>query len=451
MRERRHGACLARALPGAIFLACALWHGAQATSGQDVAREELVLPSGARLTVVQTPGAQLASLGLYFPAGTARTPDQPALAYLAPRLFLGSRMESVADDSSLEDFLGESGWRVTEKSDLDGAGILLAGQADRLETVLRHCLSRLSHPDRWDEAEFARAWREHRQRLDAWAQNPETLLRARMAARQYGEHPYRCGLGQRDESPAPSPEALRAFMNEHYQAGAASILAAGPFDPEGFLADFMADFDALEGHAPAAPVLSGFEPGAGRIELEGEAAQIIVQFPGVPGAHADAPALALLAGVLQQLLQNDLAGDAQLARSASAYYDYTAAAPRPLEVQVRQFAPEDREQVEARLARILERLRAAEFSEYQVITAKDAIFQSMDAVAKKGPRGSDPDALLNWSWDTLRQSLHFARWRDSFEMRVLGTGKERIAAQARASLDLDRATFGLLMPAEGLD
>jgi predicted Zn-dependent peptidase len=345
---------------------------------------------------------------------------------------------------------------MTTRVDADGAGVFLAGPPEGLDTVLHHLLARLSAPDRISEGQMKAAWRNLQVDWERWSRNPEVLLRQKMAAHHYGEHPYGVGLAQVAPVSLQAPEHQRAasWLRERYQAGAAQILVAGDLNPEDFLSRYLVDFDALEGRSILPKTHPRVSGQTGRIEQDGisDLSQLIVQFPGLMGEEFEAPAMALMAGVLQQLLANDIVG-AGLAQGASAYFDFTAPGSRPLEVQVRQFYPDKLEQVEERLDRIFERLRQGEFSNYQVITAKDFLYQVLDASGAKGegPTRKDADGLINWNWNVLQRQLHFRRWRAGFEAQALGTGKEQIAAVAKARLWPERATFGLILAPKKLE
>jgi len=418
--------------------------------------EELTLPAGGRLLAVGTERPGWVAIGLAFPAGTAQSPEDPDLALLAPRLFLGSRLEGKGSDRDLGDFLDEKGWMLREGSELDGAGVFLAGPTAGLRELLLHVAERLQHPDAFSPEELAAAWARLEEDRTAWAKNPEVPLRAAMAREHYGAHPYRHFLAQERPASSGPPDAadMRHFLRERYQAGALHLLAAGDLVPADFLDEWLPRFEKLGGQALDPVLHPAVKPGSGRIERDMAAGRslLLVQYPGVHGGRADTAELALAAGILQQLLDADIVR-AGLARGASAFFDVLSPGPRPLELQVRGFRPEQRERVEERALRIVDRVRSGEFSPYQVISAKDMIFQQLDATTRKGagPTAAGPQALLLWSQQVLRRELHYRRWGEGWEARLLGTGKERIVEVASRRLRAGTETFGLLLPDQGLD
>jgi len=419
--------------------------------------EELELAAGGRVIAVDTGQPGWICLGLTFPAGTAHAAEDPVLAALAPRVLLGSFLEGAPEREPLDAWLSGRGWTRSSSVEPDGASICLAGPAAGYEDVLRHLLSRLAAPGRVDQADLDRAWREQEADWRRLARNPAVALRDAMAERHFGGHPYRWRQLQARPAGARPPDltALRAWLATRCHAGAAVLLAAGDLEPEAFLRRWQADLDRLPGGpAPRAGVPALAAPGAGRLERRSPGATplLILQFAGPRGDGPLAGTAALAAGVLSQLLREGVV-EAGLAAGAAAAYDYTAPGPQPIEVQVRGFAPGDRTLVEETVARILERVRQGDFSRFQVITAKDDIFERLDESTRRGdgPAGAGRGDLMRWCQDLLRQQRHMPRWRERFETRLLGTGVEGIAADAASRLRPGAETLGLLMPDQGLD
>ncbi len=408
--------------------------------------EELSLPAGGRLIVVRTEGSGSVCVGLAFPAGTAQSPKDPAMAWLAPLLFADRE-----PGGALDSLLSGGQWSLKTSTSLDGAGVFLTGPAASSDRAVDLLLDRLEGVLNFDDAALGRAWTALESLWERWGGNSEVALRAEMAKAAYGEHPYRNFLGQHrpaDASPPALPVML-AWLREHYQAGSLTAVIAGNLRPLEFLERWQPRFDRLEGKRPAAVRHPRLVAGKARIEMPTEgSALMILQFPGPPGGSREAVALSLVAGVLSHFLKADLM-QAGLARSAIAWYDFMAPGSRPLEIQVRDFDPSNREKIEALVYRFVDRLRSGEYSQYQVISAKDLVFGQLDRASRKGsgPTNATEGALQRWTQSVARQSLHYPRWSNAFEKQMLGgVGKQEIAVEAAARLIPGNETFGLLLP-----
>ena len=396
----------------------------------------------------------LACLSLALPAGAASHPEAPLLPLLAPRAFLGN-WASWEQGAPLETALARLGWRVESHCGLESAEISLLGPATGLETVLGFLLERLQSPSTLAPEDLQAAW----EGLEAdWARaasSPEFALREAMAAAAYAGHPYALGEGRlASAGAAPPPLAdLAGFLGERYQAGSLVLLLAGDFDPQEILYTWQARFDALPGH-PVSPPSRPSQSSQGSELVRAAAAPTLLLYhlPGPAGDSEAAPAAALLAGVLNLFVQTELRA-AGLVASGSAWYDFTCPGPRPIELQLRGFDPERLPALKAWVERVLERLREGEFSEYQVITAKDQLFTRIDAAAGQGspPVDGGVRALSLWCREVLRETLYFARWRPRFVQQTLTASRESLRQEAARMLLGERATLGLLLPAESLD
>jgi len=416
--------------------------------------EERGLPAGGRLLLAGGISPGLACLSLALPAGTADRPEDPLLPLLAPRAFLGAQA-SWEPGASLETALARLGWRVESHCGLESAEISLLGPAGGLDTVLGFLVERLRSPGTLTPADLQSAW----SALEAdWARaaaSPELALREAMAAALYAKHPYARGEGRVAIAGASPPPlaSLAGYLAERYQAGCLVMLLAGDIDPAALLGVWQARLDALPGHPLAAPRRPDAPGQAGELKrAAAEPTLLLYHFPGPAGDGAVAPAAALLAGLLNLFVQTELR-DAGLVASGSAWYDFTCPGPRPLELQLRGFSPDRLPAVRARVERILERLRGGDFSEYQVITAKDQLFMRIDAAAGQGspPADGGVRALSLWCREILRETLYFARWRSRFVDQTLGASRESLGRDAARLLLPERATLGLLLPADSLD
>ena len=426
---------------------CALALAASPAGAAIESWQEISIQAGGRLIVAETGASGLACAGFAFPAGTAQTPDEPSLAWLAPALFADRE-----PGGALDRLLAEEGWTLRTETGLDLGGVYLSGPTASLGSAISLLIERLERVTDFDDAALARAWAELEDRWARWDTNPEVELRSRMASALYGDYPYRNFLGQSRPADAapPAPERMRAFLATHYQAGALTAVVSGDLGTQTFLRDWQARFDRLEGRRPAPLLFPTLRASGDRIEMrdEGGMGLLLLHYPGPVGADAGAVAFSLVAGVLSHFLKADLV-DAGYARSAIAYYDFMSPGSRPLEIQVRGFLPASGEVVEGLVYRLVDRLRGGEFSEYQMITAKDTVFQGIDAYSRKGggPVAATSGALLLWTQGVARSAIHYRRWSDAFESRLLkGVGKREIARAAAQRLLPGTETFGLLLP-----
>ena len=98
-------------------------------------------------------------------------------------------------------------------------------------------------------------------------------------------------------------------------------------------------------------------------------------------------------------------------------------------------------------------IQDSKFSEYAVLSAKDMLFERIDAASGEGkpPQGDDATALSLWSREVLREALYFRRWRAEFLRRLQALGKDQVREEAESLLNLDTATLGWLLPGDALD
>jgi len=416
---------------------------------------ETPLSAGGRVIAVGGLSPGFAGVFLALPAGTAASPGDPRLALLAPRAFLGARASWEPAGPPLEAALARLGWRLETRCELESAEIALLGPSAGLETALGFLLERLAAPAELDAEALETAWRLHEVERAGWAASPEYALRAEMAAAIHPGRPDGLDAGhpEQPEPPSPAREALAAFLGERYQAGAALLLLAGDLQPRVLLDRWRPVLDALPGHPLPPPQRP--EPasqGSERRRPSGGPTLLLYQFPGPAGQAESAPAAALLAGVLSLFVQSELRGEG-LASGGSAWFDFSTPGPRPVELQLRGFAPDRLPALRTKVERVLDRLRRGEFSEYQLITAKDQLFTRIDAASGRGhgPTDGSLQALTLWSREVLREGLYFAAWREQFLAAALRVDAAGLRAEAQRLLQPERATMGLLLPPESLD
>jgi hypothetical protein len=414
---------------------------------------EFDLPAGGRMILANTGPDDLALVALAFPVGSAHAADNPALVQLAPLLFLRNR---ALDGETLLERLSDWGWSQRGSVTLESTSLVLHGPRESLAAVLERVVAALAQPDAFRAADRDEAWAELEIRRRRWAQNPEVALRAAMAERRHGAHPYRIGQGQilPAGSGPPADDRLRRWLLEHWGIGGALVLLAGDLEPERLLTVWRRPFEALPATAAASLEAAGAEGGSGRMELDGGGRPnlLLVHYPGPAGDGPAAATFSLAAGVLHQLLKWELAGKGY-AFAASAWYDFTQPGPRPLEIQVRGYPTAGTEELLAHLDSLIERLRQGDYSEYQLITAKDNLFERMDAAtaASDGPAGIGVGPLLVWAQNLLQHNLYFRRWRDGFERDLMAASKEDVTLAATQWLRDDARTLGLLLSPPELD
>ncbi len=412
---------------------------------------EFGIPAGGHIMLVGGLSPGQAMIGLSFPAGSSTLPDNPLVSLLAPRCWIGAD-GLPGGDGDLRRDLGRLGWSLETFIDLDGAGLILGGPVEGLAVVMERVLTRLELA-KLEPSDLDLAWDEQEVIWQSAGESPEMVLRDRLAIRHHGQRPYAVSRNLRRIRPEgvapPAADTMTAFLTERYQAGGMVMLVAGDLEPDTFQVKWRRRLEELPGRLLPPPSVSpSLDEGGGEIRLTaGDRSLLILQFPGPQGAEQDCATAAALAGVLTQRMQIDIRG-AGLARSTSAWFDFTRPGHSPLEIQVRDFDPTRLDAIRGQLELVFQRIRVGEFSEYTVITAKDNLFQAMDAVSAPDgkPSGEDIEALRRWGQNVLRHSLHFNRWRALFERRLLGTGILEVQAAAQHLLVNERATFGLLDP-----
>ena len=141
------------------------------------------------------------------------------------------------------------------------------------------------------------------------------------------------------------------------------------------------------------------------------------------------------------------------ARTANVWFDFLSPGPRPLEIQVRNFHADDADRIEEAIEKACSKARKGEFSRFMVISAKDYLFEILDAASAKGngPARKDARGLLDWSQSLAWQNLQYPEWRGAFEEKLLGSGLERIQVEARKRLRQENALWAFLLPDSTLD
>ncbi|MCP4546488.1 MAG: insulinase family protein [bacterium] len=404
------------------------------------------LACGAHLTIVDTAQKGYAGLVLYYPAGTVYATNQPALALMAPYLLL----ESETGDDFVAG-LQELGWKLNFRTDLHGAGVFLAGPVEHLDAVFNHLVECLRTPADFDEGDLRQAWQAIVTRWERMGKREEVVMGARAEAAFYGRHPYHVGLGHVAPDPLISPRSVevRQFMMQRYRAGGAFLMVAGDVEVETFRNRWETHLNAIPGVPAVSTAVPELNPLPGRIDHVNptDNTLLIVKYPGPLGSSASSAPTTLLAGVLGQLLDRNITG-AGLARSANVWYDFMSPGPRPLEIRVRNFHPDDAGKIEEIIKRQCQSIKDGGFSKFLVISAKDNLFEMLDSGTAKGngPKRNGVGGLLAWCQTVAWQNLHFQDWRSSFESQLLGTGQERVQLEAQKRLEGASALWSFLLP-----
>lgn len=409
----------------------------------EIAWEETALPSGARLLVVDSDNPGQAMITLAWPAGMTTAIENPDLALLAPRLVLQRKAEG---GQSLKELLRGIAWGWKLRLDRDHSFLQFFGPKEEMSQVIGALLEEVGASPALHQSEVDVAYDQLQKERSRWRKNPEIFLRAGLDSLRYRGHPYRIGEGKALQSrKPPSLEDMRTYIREQYGANSCTFLILADLDPDAFLSEWLPRFDSLQGKRKLLPLLPE-DPGLrGDLEMEGSPGRTLLlwQFPLPGGWGSERANIALAGGIIQPLLVQSFRG---LVASATASCDFLPRGPATLEIQVRGFLPRDLARIEKTLERILDRLGKAEFSEMQVVTAKDRILQRLDL---HSPRSDRPPPrretdLRNWSLELLRQQLVIRDKKSQFELAILKANMDSIAEGSRRTLTLDQRSRGLL-------
>ena len=404
--------------------------------------EEAGLPCGGHLIVAGGDDGGWVSCVLAFPAGVSESAETPATAHLALRLML----DAAGSGTSLAESLADLGWQARLEMSEDVAMLILSGASENLEKLIGPIDRAIRNRTDFDTADLDRVRRALETDYRRWEANPEAKLRALMARKLFGAHPYGAGRGHRPGSP-PTADQVRTFLETRFSPGGMQILLAGDLVARDALESWTSVLDRLEGPRPLRAKLPKPLYGKGRITGEpSPRGLLLVQLPGLPVDDPRASQLALASGIIQLLCEADLR-DAGLARSVSSWYRFTADGPAALEITLRGLGAEQLGMAEAVLDRILERLREGDFSEYMVISAKDRILQRLEIHSAQGELPSKGVVeLAAWSAETSRQALLLRGKRGNFESRLLLGNIGSISAFCSDWLLPEYAVVGVSMP-----
>ena len=409
----------------------------------EIAWEETALPSGARLLVVDSDNPGQAMITLAWPAGMATSLENPDLALLAPRLFL---QRSFEGGRSLKELLRGIAWGWKLRLGRDNSFLQFFGPKEEMPEVIGALLEEVGTSLSTHQGEVDAAFESLQKERSRWRKNPEIFLRAGLDSLRYPGHPYRIGEGKALQSlNAPLLEDMQTFLTEHYGANSCTFLILADLDPDAFLSDWLPRFDALTGKRKLLSLLPEDPGSRGDLEMEGSPGRTLLlwQFPLPGGWGRERADIVLASGIIQPLLVQSFRG---LVASATASCDFLPRGPARLEIQVRGFLPGDLPRIEKTLERILDRLGKTEFSEMQVVTAKDQVLQRLSLHSSRSdrPLPRKETDLRNWSLELLRQQLSIRDKRSQFELAILKANMDSIAERSRRYLTLEQRSRGLL-------
>jgi zinc protease len=277
--------------------------------------------------------------------------------------------------------------------------------------------------------------------------NPVSALGEVTGAVAYMVHPYRRPvIGWMDDIQNLTRQDLVDYYKLYYAPNNAFIVMTGDFSTQEMLPKIKAAFGNLPGGAEPPKVRAEEPPQQGerRVTLKKEAElPFVLMYYHTPNLKSpDSYALdvlsVVLAGGRSSRLYHDLVYQKRLARSVDADYNGLAIDPSVFSVTAQLMPGKEPAEIEREMDRLLEQMKAELISDRELQKAKNqiesAFIYAQDSIFGQAMKIGYYEAVGGW------------RLMDGYLDGIRKVSREDIQRVAKAYLDRDRRTVGILLP-----
>jgi zinc protease len=277
--------------------------------------------------------------------------------------------------------------------------------------------------------------------------NPVSALGEVTGAVAYMVHPYRRPvIGWMDDIQNLTRQDLVDYYKLYYAPNNAFIVMTGDFSTQEMLPKIKAAFGNLP-RGPEPPKVRAEEPpqqGERRVALKKEAElPFVLMYYHTPNLKSpDSYALdvlsVVLAGGRSSRLYHDLVYQKRLARSVDADYNGLAIDPSVFSVTAQLMPGKEPAEIEGEMDRLLEQVKKELISDRELQKAKNqiesAFVYAQDSIFGQAMKIGYYEAVGGW------------RLMDGYLDGIRKVTREDVQRVARAYLDRDRRTVGILLP-----
>jgi len=277
--------------------------------------------------------------------------------------------------------------------------------------------------------------------------NPVSALGEVAGAVAYMVHPYRRPvIGWMDDIQNLTRQDLVDYYKLYYAPNNAFIVMTGDFSTQEMLPKIKAAFGNIP-RGPEPPKVRAEEPpqqGERRVTLKKEAElPFVLMYYHTPNLKSpDSYALdvlsVVLAGGRSSRLYHDLVYQKRLARSVDADYNGLAIDPSVFSVTAQLMPGKEPAEIEREMDRLLEQMKAELISDRELQKAKNQIesefIYAQDSIFGQAMKIGYYEAVGGW------------RLMDGYLDGIRKVTREDVQRVAKAYLDRDRRTVGILLP-----
>jgi zinc protease len=277
--------------------------------------------------------------------------------------------------------------------------------------------------------------------------NPVSALGEVAGAVAYMVHPYRRPvIGWMDDIQNLTRQDLVDYYKLYYAPNNAFIVMTGDFSTQEMLPKIKAAFGNIP-RGPEPPKVRAEEPpqqGERRVTLKKEAElPFVLMYYHTPNLKSpDSYALdvlsVVLAGGRSSRLYHDLVYQKRLARSVDADYNGLAIDPSVFSVTAQLMPGKEPAEIEREMDRLLEQMKAELISDRELQKAKNQIesefIYAQDSIFGQAMKIGYYEAMGGW------------RLMDGYLDGIRKVTREDVQRVAKAYLDRDRRTVGILLP-----
>jgi zinc protease len=417
-----------------------------AATSQTTQIQEFVLDNGLKVLLLEDHKSPAVTFQVWYRVGSRNEKDgKSGLShFLEHMLFKGTKKLKPEEYSRI---IAKNGGRSNAftSSDVtvyfatmsrDKIGIEIELEADRMGNALLG--------ETYFEPEKKVIQEERRLRTE---DNPVSALGEVTGAVAYMVHPYRRPvIGWMDDIQNLTRQDLVDYYKTYYAPNNAFIVMTGDFSTQEMLPKIKAAFGNLPRGAEA-PKVRAEEPlqqGERRVTLKKEAElPFVLMYYHTPNLKSpDSYALdvlsVVLAGGRSSRLYHDLVYQKRLARSVDADYNGLAIDPSVFSVTAQLMPGKEPAEIEREMDRLLEQVKTELISERELQKAKNqiesAFIYAQDSIFGQAMKIGYYEAVGGW------------RLMDAYLDGIRKVSREDIQRVAKAYLDPDRRTVGILLP-----